>query len=95
MIQNILHSNIFIAYLCIINLITFAVYGIDKWKAKHNKWRVREATLLGLAVFGGSVGAFAGMYTFRHKTKHWYFVVGVPLIFVIQTVLLVYCGWIR
>lgn len=86
MIWNLLYNNLFIVYFCVINLFTFAIYGIDKWKAKHNKWRIREATLLGLAVIGGSIGAFAGMYVFRHKTKHRYFVVGIPVIFIIQVI---------
>lgn len=86
MIWNLLYNNLFIVYLCVINLFTFAIYGIDKWKAKHNKWRIREATLLGLAVIGGSIGAFAGMYVFRHKTRHRYFVVGIPVIFIIQVI---------
>ena len=77
-------------YLLGINIITFLVYGIDKWKAQHNKWRIREATLLGLAAMGGSVGAFAGMYIFRHKTKHWYFVIGIPVICILQTIIIIW-----
>ncbi len=77
-------------YLLGINIITFFVYGIDKWKAKHNKWRIREAALLGLAAMGGSVGAFAGMYIFRHKTKHWYFVIGIPVICILQTIIIIW-----
>lgn len=60
-------------YLLIINVVTFALYGIDKWKAIHNKWRVREATLLITVLIGGSLGAFIAMQMFRHKTKKWYF----------------------
>lgn len=56
-------------YLLIINVVTFALYGIDKWKAIHNKWRIREATLLITALIGGSLGAFIAMQMFRHKTK--------------------------
>lgn len=56
-------------YLLIINVVTFALYGIDKWKAIHNKWRVREATLLITVLIGGSLGAFIAMQMFRHKTK--------------------------
>lgn len=71
-------------YLIIINLVTFVVYGMDKRKAIKNKWRIPEKTLLGLAAVGGSVGALAGMYGFRHKTKHMKFVIGVPVILAIQ-----------
>ena len=56
-------------YLLFINVVTFALYGIDKWKAIHNKWRIREATLLITALIGGSLGAFIAMHVFRHKTK--------------------------
>lgn len=63
-----------------INLIAFAVCGLDKRKAKKNKWRISEKALFLLAAFGGGFGMWAGMYLFRHKTKHWYFVIGIPLI---------------
>lgn len=62
--------GIFPLYLIAINVITFVVYGIDKIKAKEHWWRISEATLLLLAAFGGSLGAWAGMYVFHHKTKH-------------------------
>ena len=77
-------------YLLIINVITFFVYGIDKWKAAKNRFRIKEATLLSLAVIGGSVGALLGMYTFRHKTKKWYFKFGVPMILLLQIALVVF-----
>ena len=63
--------NLCIYYLAVINIMTFFVYGIDKWKAKHLKWRISEATLLGLAIIGGSIGAWLGMKTWHHKTMHW------------------------
>lgn len=75
-------------YLIIINIIAFIVYGIDKWKAKRNRWRISEKMLLFLAIIGGSVGALAGMYIFHHKTLHKKFVLGVPLILVIQVMIL-------
>lgn len=56
----------------------------DKYKARKKLWRIPEATLMGVAVIGGSVGALAGMYTFRHKTKHPKFTIGVPLILLMQ-----------
>ena len=71
-------------YLAAINVVTFLVYGLDKWKAKQGAWRVKESTLLLLAAVGGSVGALLGMQVFRHKTKHLQFTVGVPLILLVQ-----------
>ena len=73
-----------ITYLALINIITFIVFGVDKYKARNHKWRVPEATLFLLAIIGGSIGAILGMYTFRHKTRKWYFVIGMPLILIIQ-----------
>lgn len=71
-------------YLVIINLVTLVIYGMDKRRAVRKKWRIPEKTLLGLAAAGGSVGALAGMYGFRHKTKQRKFVIGVPVILVVQ-----------
>lgn len=76
-----------IIYLLIINVVTFLLYGFDKWRAKRDKWRVPEKTLLLMAAIGGSIGAFAGMQVFRHKTKHLKFVIGVPVIFILQVAL--------
>ncbi len=76
-------------YLIIINLVTFAVYGADKWKAKHRRYRVPEKTLFLLAIFGGSLGALAGMQLFRHKTRHWYFRYGIPLLLLLQIALMI------
>lgn len=73
-----------IIYLVIINVITFAVYALDKWKAKNAKWRIRESTLLGLAAIGGSIGALLAMKVWHHKTLHNQFRYGVPLILVAQ-----------
>ena len=78
-------------YLLLINLITLVVYGVDKHRAQKGKWRISEKTLFLLPLIGGSVGAIAGMYLFRHKTKHWYFRIGLPLILVAQLVL---AGWL-
>lgn len=77
-------------YLIAINIATFFVYGIDKWKARRSKWRIPESTLLTLAVLGGSIGAFIGMRTCHHKTMHNKFKYGVPLIINLQVVLAVY-----
>ena len=76
-------------YLVAINLITFIVYGIDKFKAKHSLWRIPEATLLGLALIGGSIGAWLGMKAWHHKTMHKKFIYGVPLILLAQIALVV------
>ncbi|MEE3468461.1 MAG: DUF1294 domain-containing protein [Eubacterium sp.] len=73
-----------IAYLVMINIITFIVFGVDKAKAKSHSWRIPEKTLFLLALVGGSIGAIIGMHTFRHKTRKWYFVIGMPLILVAQ-----------
>ncbi len=75
-------------YLIVINVITFLVYGLDKWKAVNQKWRISEASLLTLAVVGGSLGAWIGMKVWHHKTLHRKFSLGVPLILLIHVVLL-------
>lgn len=81
-------------WLIAINLVTFAVYGADKRRARRGAWRVPEKTLFLLPLLGGSVGALLGMRVFRHKTKHWYFVWGVPAILLAQLALAVWllCG---
>ena len=88
-------------YLIALNIVTFLVYGIDKWKAKRAKWRIREAALLGLAVLGGSIGALQGMKVWHHKTMHkggtrdvdnivggYQFKYGLPLILLVQIALI-------
>lgn len=77
-------------WLIAINLVTFAVYGADKRRARRGAWRVPEKTLFLLPLLGGSVGALLGMRVFRHKTKHWYFVWGVPAILLAQMALAVW-----
>ncbi len=112
------HSYLHIAliYLAFINVVTFFMYGIDKWrstsgrllptgrkKAKNSKWRIRETALLGLAVLGGSIGAWLGMKVWHHKTQHkggnrdidnivggYQFKYGVPAIIIVQLALIVY-----
>jgi uncharacterized membrane protein YsdA (DUF1294 family) len=81
-------------YLVTINAITFLTYGIDKLKAMKNKWRIPEATLLLLAVTGGSLGAFLGMVVWHHKTMHKKFKYGIPLIMVLQLGLFLYLSQI-
>ena len=73
-----------IVYLVIINMVAFCLYGRDKSAAIKQKQRIPNKVLLGMAVIGGSVGALAGMYIFRHKTKKWYYTVTVPVILLIQ-----------
>lgn len=75
------------AYLIIMNIIGFALMGIDKYKAKKRAFRIPEATLFIVALIGGSIGSILGMYAFRHKTKHWYFVYGMPFILIVQLAL--------
>ena len=77
-------------YLLGINAVTFIVYGIDKYKAKKAKWRIPEATLLLLAVLGGSIGAWMGMKVWHHKTMHKKFKYGIPAILLIQIALMTY-----
>ena len=77
-------------YLTAINVVTFCLYGIDKWKAKRGSWRISEATLLGLAVIGGSIGAWLGMKIWHHKTMHKKFKYGLPLILLAQIALIAY-----
>lgn len=77
-------------YLLVINITTFFTYGVDKWKAKKSKWRIPEATLLWLAVVGGSVGALLGIKIWHHKTLHKKFKYGVPAILIVQLVIVIY-----
>ena len=110
------HLHVVLIYLAVINVVTFFMYGIDKWrstsgrllptgrkKAKNSKWRIRETALLGLAVLGGSIGAWLGMKVWRHKTQHkvgnrdidnivggYQFKYGVPAIIIVQLALIVY-----
>ena len=77
-------------YLLAINAVAFIVYGIDKYKAKKAKWRISEATLLLLAVVGGSIGAWMGMKVWHHKTMHEKFKYGIPAILMIQIALMAY-----
>lgn len=79
--------SLLIFYFVIINLVSFIVMGVDKRKAQKNLWRIPESTLFVLAIIGGSVGSIAGMHLFRHKTRHWYFVYGMPAILIVQVIL--------
>ena len=85
--MNLLGQEMVIIYALIINFISFLMMGIDKKKARRNEWRIPEKALFLSALAGGSIGAILGMRCFRHKTKHWYFVWGMPLILIGQIVL--------
>lgn len=78
--------KVLLVYLLIINAAGFTLMLADKWKAKKNRWRIPEATLMGAAVLGGSIGSLLGMYTVRHKTKHLKFTLGIPLILAVQII---------
>lgn len=82
--------TVLLVWLAVINLLTFIVYGADKRRARKGKWRVPEKTLFLLPLLGGSIGALLGMRVFRHKTKHWYFVWGIPAILLAQIALAVW-----
>ena len=77
-------------YLFAINIVSFFLYGIDKYKAKKNKWRISEATLLTMAAIGGSIGAWAGMRLWHHKTMHKKFKYDIPVIIMMQIALVTY-----
>lgn len=77
-------------YIIAVNLIGFALMGIDKHKATKHAFRIPEATLFTVAIIGGSIGSIIGMYFFRHKTRHWYFVYGMPAILILQIALILY-----
>lgn len=76
-------------YLTVINLTGFIIMGVDKLKAKKRAWRIPEATLFVIALIGGSPGAIIGMHLFHHKTRHWYFLYGLPAILFLQIAIIV------
>ncbi len=80
-------TAVILGYLVIMNFIAFAAMGVDKSRAKRGAWRIPEKTLFSLSLLGGSIGALAGMYTFRHKTKHLKFVAGMPAVLVFHIIL--------
>lgn len=84
--------ELLLLYLLIINAFAFLLMLIDKRRAQKNQWRIPEKTLFASAILGGSIGALAGMYTFRHKTKHLKFVIGMPIILTCHILLAIY--WI-
>lgn len=84
--------KLLVLYLLAINIVAFFAFGIDKFKAKHDQWRIPEATLLSMAVLGGSIGALTGMKVWRHKTLHNKFRIGIPVIIALQIAVVVW--WI-
>ena len=83
-----------IGYLILTNIIGFALMGIDKRRARKNAFRIPEATLFSIAIIGGSLGSILGMLIFRHKTRHWYFMLGLPLILLIQILFVAVLFWL-
>ena len=82
--------TLLLGYFIIMNLIGFALMGIDKYRAKKRSFRIPEATLFIVAIIGGSIGYIIGMYAFRHKTRHWYFVYGMPFILLLQIIFFIF-----
>lgn len=82
--------HIILCYLIVMNLVGLCLMGLDKLKARHHAWRISEKNLFLVSILGGSIGTWAGMYLFHHKTRHWYFVVGMPSILVIQAAASIY-----
>ena len=83
-------ADLFFGYVVIMNVVGVVIMKADKERAKRGAYRIPEKTLFTVSILGGSIGTLVGMYLFRHKTKHWYFVVGMPLILVVHLVLFVY-----
>lgn len=81
--------TLILVYLAVINFISFATMGVDKSKARKRSWRIPESTLFVLALIGGSIGSIAGMHLFHHKTRHWYFLYGMPAILIIQILIVI------
>ena len=88
--QNIFTTQNIIIYFIIINIIGFLAMYIDKQKSKKGKWRIPEKTLFIITALGGGIGTIAGMYTFRHKTKKMIFVIGLPLITILEIIAIIY-----
>lgn len=79
--------TLIIIYLVTVNCLSFIIMGVDKHKARKRAWRIPESTLFVLALIGGSLGSIAGMHLFHHKTRHWYFLYGIPAILIFQILL--------
>lgn len=90
-----LATKIILIYVTALTLITFFIYGIDKWRARKDRWRIPESTLLWMAALGGSIGALLGMKVWHHKTLHKKFRWGVPAILILQIALVIFILHIR
>ncbi len=80
--------DLILLYVVIVNLVSFIMMGVDKRKAQKRAFRIPEATLFVLAIIGGSLGSIIGMHLFHHKTRHWYFLYGMPAILAVQIILI-------
>ncbi|HBZ6635052.1 DUF1294 domain-containing protein [Clostridium botulinum] len=88
--------KIVLIYLLFINFIGFSIMLVDKKRAIHKEWRVPEKNLIGISIIGGSIGMILGMFTFRHKTKHLKFLLGIPVIIIIQFYIVIYlCNYVK
>ena len=83
-----------IIYLLAVNIIGFLAMGLDKWKAKRASWRIPENTLFMFTILGGGIGTIAGIYVFRHKTQKKKFTIGMPVIFILEVILIIYLLYI-
>ncbi len=81
--------QLIVIYIIAVNIISFIVMGMDKRRAQKRAWRIPESTLFVLAIIGGSIGSILGMHLFHHKTRHWYFLYGMPAILIVQILLVV------
>lgn len=88
-------SQAALIWLAAINLTAFALMGLDKRKARRGAWRISEKTLFLTALLGGALGGTVGMHLFHHKTRHWYFRFGFPLLLVLQLLAAVWLLWLR
>ena len=78
---------IILSFALLINIVGFIIMGVDKYKAQKRVWRIPEKMFFTVAVLGGAIGVYAGMLVFRHKTKHWYFMLGIPAILIIELII--------
>ncbi|MBQ2801993.1 MAG: DUF1294 domain-containing protein [Lachnospiraceae bacterium] len=88
-----IQSKIFAGYVLVMTIIGFLSMYIDKRKAIKHQWRIPEKTLFIIALLGGSIGSNLGMTICRHKTKHWYFVIGMPVILILQIIIVIGVGF--
>ena len=79
--------HVLLGFVLLINIIGFIIMGVDKYKAQKRFWRIPEKIFFTVAVLGGAIGVYAGMLFFRHKTKHWYFMLGIPVILLAEVII--------